>query len=315
MNTRNRIGLLAALLAASLTASAEQAPGTTPKLQQVGITLGYLNNPFFQVIADNTTAKLRQLAGTDVKFNVVSGDYDLKFQRDQISNFINAGVDLLILGAVDSAGIYPAVAQAKAAGIPVVAVDVAAAGADAVVMSDNEQAGRLGCRYIAERLQGQGNVVIINGPPVSAVADRVRGCQSELAQHPGITLLSADRDGGGNPLGGQEVMTTLLTQFAHIDAVFAQNDPTGIGASLAAQQAGRDEFFIVAVDGSPDVIQLLQQPGSLFAASAAQNPRQMATQAAEIAYHLLQGTQPAQQTTLIPVALITRDNVGEYRGW
>jgi DNA-binding LacI/PurR family transcriptional regulator len=60
------------------------------------------------------------------------------------------------------------VKRAKDAGIVVVAVDVAAEGADATITSDNTQAGEMACKYITDRLKGKGNVVIINGPPVCA---------------------------------------------------------------------------------------------------------------------------------------------------
>ncbi|MGP0718997.1 substrate-binding domain-containing protein, partial [Escherichia coli] len=88
-------------------------------------------------------------------------------QVAQIDNFIAAKVDMIILNAADSKGIGPAVKRAKEAGIVVVAVDVAAEGADATITSDNTQAGELACKYISDRLNNKGNVVIINGPPVS----------------------------------------------------------------------------------------------------------------------------------------------------
>ena len=48
-------------------------------------------------------------------------------------------------------------------------------------------------------------------------------------------------------------MQGLLTRYDDIDAVFAINDPTAIGAQLAAKQLNRDEFIITAVDGAPDI--------------------------------------------------------------
>lgn len=68
---------------------------------------------------------------------LVSSGYDLGQQVSQIDNFIAAKVDMIILNAADSKGIGPAVKRAKEAGIVVVAVDVAAEGADATITSDN----------------------------------------------------------------------------------------------------------------------------------------------------------------------------------
>lgn len=54
-------------------------------------------------------------------------------------------------------------------------------------------------------------------------------------------------------------MTSLLAVNPKIDGVFAINDPTAIGADLAAKQAQRNEFFIVGVDGSPDAEEALKR--------------------------------------------------------
>lgn len=104
-----------------------------------------------------------QTGGDNVKVTLVSSGYDLGQQVAQIDNFIAAKVDMIILNAADSKGIGPAVKRAKEAGIVVVAVDVAAEGADATITSDNTRAGELACKYISDRLNNKGNVVIING--------------------------------------------------------------------------------------------------------------------------------------------------------
>ena len=220
------------------------------------------------------------------------------------------------MNAADSKGIAPAVLRAKQAGITVVAVDVGAeGGVDATVTSNNKQAGSEDGQYVAERLKGQGQIVIVNGPPVTAVTDRVAGFLEVIKQQPGIKILSQDQNAGGSRDGGLRVMSDLLTAFKHIDAVFAINDPTAIGCDLAAKQAQRKEFFIVGVDGAPDIVPALKDPSSLIAASAAQDPYLMAQEAVQIGYNIMEGKKPKEELTLIPVGLITRDNVARYAGW
>jgi ribose transport system substrate-binding protein len=233
----------------------------------------------------------------------------------QIDNFIAAKVDMIILNAADSKGIGPAVKRAKDAGIVVVAVDVAAEGADATITSDNTQAGEMACKYITDRLKGKGNVVIINGPPVSAVQNRVEGCQTEFKRHPDIKVLSHNQNAKGSREGGLEIMTALLAANPKIDGVFAINDPTAIGADLAAKQAQRSEFFIVGVDGSPDGEEALKRENSLFVATPAQDPQVMAAKAVEIGYDILQGKPAPKEPVLIPVTMIDKNNVGSYKGW
>lgn len=109
-------------------------------------------------------------------------------------------------------------------------------------------------------------------------------------------------------------MTDVLTAFPRIDAVFAINDPTAL-VEEAARQAGRNEFFIVGVDGSPKVRQRLQDVDSLIVASVAQMPDLLAQRAVESGYDLLRNRQARGSTVLIPAVLITRESAPEIGGW
>jgi ribose transport system substrate-binding protein len=293
---------------------------TTPlfaqkKLNVVAVTVGDLGNPFFVQIAHGAQAAAKKI-NPGVKFQSESSNYDVNNQTNQLDNFVANGANLILLNAADSKGIAPAVLRAKAAGVTVIAVDVGAeGGVDATVTSNNKQAGQLDGKFVADRLKGKGNVVIVNGPPVTAVTDRVAGFLEEIKKSPGIKIVSQDQNAGGSRDGGLRVMTDLLTAFPKIDAVFAINDPTAIGCDLAAKQAQRKDFFIVGVDGAPDVVPSLKDKDSLIQASAAQDPYTMAGKAVDIGYDIMNGKKPAQDLTLIPVDLITKDNVDQYKGW
>lgn len=283
---------------------------------RVGVTLGDLSNPFFVQLGKGAEAKAKEL-DRGAKVSVVSGNYDLGAQSTQIDDFIAAGVQIIVLNAVDSTGIVPAVQRAKDAGIIVIAVDVSITeGADATVMSDNVQAGEIVAQYLVDKLNGTGNVVIVNGPPVSAVLDRVAGAQSVFSQYPDIKVVSDNQNAGGSRDGGFRVMTDLLTSLPSVDAVFGINDPTAIGASLAVVQAGRQaDIFVVGVDGSPDAQVELAGSESVFEATAAQDPYTMAATAVEVGYNMLNGTQPEMNLILIPVTLVTKENAASYQGW
>jgi ribose transport system substrate-binding protein len=285
------------------------------KLDAVAVTVGDLGNPFFVQIAHGAEAQAKKY-NPAVKFTAESSNYDVNNQTNQMDNFVSSGVNVILLGAADSKGIAPAVIRAKAAGVVVVAVDVGAeGGVDATITSNNKQAGELDGKFVADRLKEKGQVVIVNGPPVTAVTDRVAGFLEVIKKNADIKILSQDQNAGGSRDGGLRVMTDLLTAFPKVDAVFAINDPTAIGCDLAAKQAQRKDFFIVGVDGAPDVVPALKDPNSLIAASAAQDPYAMAGKAVEIGYNIMNGKKPEQELTLIPVDLITKDNVDQYKGW
>ncbi len=286
------------------------------KLKSVAVTVGDLSNPFFVLMGRGAEAEAKKIGGEDVRVTVVSSGYDLNQQFNQMENFIASDTDVIVLNAGDSKGIAPAVEKAKQAGIAVIAVDTGAeGGVDATITSNNVQAGQVSCQYIADRLKGKGNIVIVNGPPVNSVFERVDGCEQVLAKYPDIKVLSKDQNAEGSRDGGLRVMSDLLTSFPKIDAVFAINDPSGVGAELAARQAKRSEFFIVGVDGAPEAKEAIEDPNSLFVATAAQDPLGMTRKAVQVGNDILHGKRPANPDILIPVKLITRENVSEYPGW
>ncbi len=298
----------AALAFAVPAASAQEGPS------RVGITVGTLGNPFFVPLVQGAKDAILK-ANPKAEVTVVGADYDLNKQASQMDSFIAAGVELIMLNAVDVNAIAPTVARAKAAGITIGAFDVSAKGADVTVMTNNIQAGEIACKYLADKLSGTGDVVIINGPPVSSIVDRVEGCKKAFAVYPDIKILSDNQDGKASRDGGFAVMQGLLTRFPKIDAVFGANDPTALGADLAAKQLNRSEMIIASVDGAPDVVAALKSGVTRIVASSSQDPYGMAKQAAELALGVLNGEKPAEPIVLLDTKLVTTDNVADYIGW
>jgi len=221
---------------------------------------------------------------------------------------------MILVNAADPNAIEPAIKRAQAAGIVVIAIDVAAKGADATVQTNNVQAGEIACQYIVDKLGGKGDVIIENGPQVSAVIDRVNGCKTVFKKAPGIKVLSDDQDAKGSREGGLNVMQGYLTRFTKIDAVFAINDPQAIGSDLAAKQLGRTGIVITSVDGAPD-IEVALKSDTLVQASASQDPYMMAQQSVAVGVGIMNGKKPEDPMILMPSSLVTRDNVASYKGW
>ncbi|WP_268796696.1 ABC transporter substrate-binding protein [Pseudomonas huanghezhanensis] len=309
MNFKRKFPAVVTLCLAALLSQGVQAK----ELKSVGITLGSLGNPYFVTLAEGAKAKVMEL-NPNAKVTSVSADYDLSKQFTQIDNFISAGVDLILLNAVDPSAIESAIKKARKAGIVVVAVDVNAKGVDATVQTDNVEAGRLACQFIIDKLSGKGNMIIQNGPQVTSVMDRVTGCKNALAKAPDIKVLSDDQDAKGSREGGLNAMQGYLTRFPKIDGLFAINDPQAIGSDLAAKQLKRSGIIITSVDGAPDIENALKTDTSIQA-SASQDPWAMAQDAVVLGNDILNDRKPAEALTLLTPKLITRDNIGEYKGW
>ena len=274
-----------------------------------------MGNPFFIALAKGAEFEAKK-TNPNVKVTAVGFDYDLGKQNTQIDNFIAAGIDMILLNTGDPKAIEPAIKRAQAAGIIVVAVDTAAKGANATVETNNTQAGTIACQYLIEKMGGKGDMLIVNGPQVSSVIERVNGCKEVIAKNPGVKLLSFDQDAKGSRDGGLQVTQSLLTRFTKVDGLFAINDPTAIGAELAAKQMQRTSFPITAVDGAPDAETALKDPNSTqFVATASQDPFMMARLAVQEGVDLLNGKKPEKDPLLMDSKLITRENVGDYKGW
>ncbi|WP_246285560.1 substrate-binding domain-containing protein [Nguyenibacter vanlangensis] len=203
-----KILLLTGLLALGNAASAHADDAA----HKIGVTVGSLGNPFFIATIKGITQQAKALAPT-VPVQTASADYDIGKQSSQVDSFIAAGNDLVMFNAVDYRAAAPLGRRMHASGATVVAFDVGAPGADATVTTNNVKAGEIACQYIVDRLHGRGDVVIVNGPPVTALTDRVKGCQSVFAKAPGINLLSSNLDAKGSRDGGLAVGQSVLVRF------------------------------------------------------------------------------------------------------
>jgi ribose transport system substrate-binding protein len=142
----------------------------------------------------------------------------------------------------------------------------------------------------------------------------VKGCKSVFAKEPGIKILSDDQDAKGSREGGMNAMQGYLTRFPKIDGLFAINDPQAVGSDLAAKQLHRKDIVITSVDGAPDIETALKSD-TLIQASASQDPWTMAQTAVSVGYEIMNGKKPANPMILMPSTLITRENIGNYKGW
>jgi ribose transport system substrate-binding protein len=305
--------MLKALFMAGVGLALAAVPASAKELKAIGITVGSLGNPYFVALGKGATVEARKI-NPNAKVTIVSSDYDLNKQFTQMDDFISAGDDLILVNAADPRAIFPAVKRAQAAGITVIAVDVAAAGADATVQTNNTQAGEISCQYLVDQINHKGNVIIENGPQVSAVIDRVKGCKSVLAKYPDIKILSSDQDGKGSRDGGMNVMQGYLTRYPDIAGVFTINDPQAMGSDLAARQLNRTNIVITSVDGAPDVAHAMKGHTQIKA-TASQDPYTRGEDAVQTGYDIMNGKKPANPMILMQSKLVTPDNVDKYSGW
>ena len=326
----------AALLAAPVLAHAKP-------LHAVGVTMGSLGNPYFVALTKGIT-DAANAGGQQVRVTAVSADYDLNKQFNQIDNFIAAGVDMIVLNAVDANAILPAIKRAQAAGIVVVAADVSAGGGGGPRGHQQEPARPQGAgggvgggggagagagpRRHGGNRQRRRRQHVLRLPRAKARRQGPRGDRERAAGIGGDRPGEGLQGGAGELAGDQDPVLGpgrqgLARRRAVGDAGLpdplprperAVRDPQAIGSELAAKQQHRDNIVITSVDGAPDIVSALKSNG-LIVASASQDPYGMGQLAVKVGKEIMDGHPPAQKVTLMQAKLVTRDNVNSYVGW
>ncbi|MFO1073272.1 MAG: ABC transporter substrate-binding protein [Geminicoccaceae bacterium] len=310
---RSRTAIGTAALAALAIAWAQPATAATPaKIDKIGLMVQDMSNPFFSAMNKGAKEAATKIGAT---LNTQDAQLDLANQNMQIDAFIQQGVNLIVVSAVDEAGIEPAIQRAKEAGIIVIAVDTPAHGADAVIMTNAVQAGEKSCDYLFQQMGGKGQVLLVDGTPIQTIIDRIAGCRNVAKNYPGIKIVGQQAS-KNDRASGLAVTTDMLTANPDVTGIFGMNDPSALGAVLAVEQADKSkQIKVTGVDGSPEAVAELKRAGSPFIGSATQNPAEMVRRAVEIAQDMTAGKAPAEKTILIPSVLVTRDTVKDYAGW
>ncbi|MDK8803548.1 ABC transporter substrate-binding protein [Dermabacter hominis] len=298
-------------LSACTTGDETVKPRTT-KIESIGLMVQDMSNPFFAAMEKGAKTAAHTL-GADL--NVQDAQLDLAEQYNQIDNFILQGVDLIVVSAIDSEGIVPAIKRAQNNGAIVIAVDTAADGASATVMTNAVEAGEISARYLFEQMGGAGRLLIVDGTPLQTIRDRVAGCMNVLEEFPDIKI-AGHQSSNNDRASSLTVTTDMLTSAPDVSGIWAMNDPSALGAVLAVEQAGlTDQVIVTGIDGSPEGVEELKRPGSPFIGFATQNPAEMVRQGVLAAQDIIAGKPPADPTILIPSELYTRDDIDTYEGW
>ncbi len=305
--TRRALLFGPAALAASLSCSRAPQPSRRPIV--IGVSLLNLSSEFIVMLDRSMQAKARELG---VRLIVNDAQRDAATQVRQAENFVIQRVDAIILNPCEVEASSPAVDAALAGGIPVVNVNSETRSAPtAFVGSSDEESGRIAMNYIAQRLHGQGNVVMIYGfMGQAAQIQRDRGARAILARNPGLRLLAAQTADWDRAKAMTLMENWIQSYGGGIDAVFAQNDEMAIGALIALEQARRkDEVVVAGVDAIADALQAVEN-GRLDA-TVFQDAAGQGGTAVETAVRIVR-KEPYEKATYIPFQLVTRENVARF---
>lgn len=322
MSTRPMTGhrrartLIAGILALILLASGcgrftTDAAGSDPKNPTIGVSV--YNMTSFITLGREGAQREADALGAEMLWR--SANNDVNNQVAQLQTFINQRVDAIVIAPVNSSTLAPQIEAAEEAGIPVFVTNLTvdrpqADLTKAYIGPDDVAAGAQAFRSAAERIEGKGNVVLLQGPlGQSGEIDRTTGVERALRKYPDITLL-AKQTANWDRNEAYNVMNNWLSAHGgKIDAVVAENDDMAIGAirSLATRDLV-GKVPVTGVDGIEDGLDLIQK-GQISATNLQNAPLELGL-AIAVAVRQIRG-EPYPKKALIDMPVVDSRNVDE----
>lgn len=286
--------------------SCDRTGSKTKKGFTIGVTFMTLNSPFFEAMKRGLEEEAESLGVTvvvnDAQLNAAS-------QISSVENLIAQKVDAILLNAVDSAAIVPAVEVANAAKIPVICLDVMTQGGEveSFIASNNRSAGLMGGEFVARRFNGNAKVVILDGPPISSFQDRASGFSEAFSKYSEIQIVQHVNAVENSITAFVNAADNLLSAYPDLDAVVAVNDYGAMAVEAAVQSADKQfKVTAVGIDGMPDAVNAILN-GNIVIGSVAQQPAEMGRLGVRTAVDILNGKQ-VPPTIDVPLKMLSKDN-------
>jgi ribose transport system substrate-binding protein len=257
----NTIGAGPALLG-TLIALANSLPSATAADKLViGFSQGTMNHPWRVAMVDGNK-KYATEHYPDVDLVVTDGQNQATKQVSDVESLLSRGIKVLVISPLQAQALTPIVKQAMEANIPVVTLDRAVnTKVTCQVGAQNKPIGVEAGKFIAEKLNGKGNVIEVQGTAgASATIDRHDGFREALKDSPGIKVV-ADQFCDYLREPAVKFVEDMLQRFGpgQLQAIYAHNDEMALGAIKAVEAAGRSkEIVIIGIDGQNSAFQAVR---------------------------------------------------------
>ena len=301
---------------ASLALSMLLASGSALADIKIGVSMSQFDDTYLTYLRESMNEKAKSYPES-VQLQFEDARADVVKQLSQVESFIGQKVDAIVVNPVDTAATRRITKAAVKAGIPLVYVnrrpdDATLPEGVATVASDDLEAGRMQMQYLADKLGGKGDIVILLGDLANnSTTNRTKGVKEVLAKYPDIKV---DQEQTGIWLRDKAMILTndWITQGRKFDAVVSNNDEMAIGAAMALKQAGvaNGTVLIAGVDGTPDGVRAVEK-GEL-AVSVFQDAKGQAYGAVDTAMKMIK-KEPVDQAVWVPFQMITLSNVNDFK--
>lgn len=276
----------------------------------LGLAVANLDADFFNQIKQSVEAAAGKKG---IKVITVDAKGDSAVQIEQIQGLIKRKIDALIYIPAGATAAGVPVNAAKAAGIPVVAVDRNApeAPADTFIATDSVSAARTLGEYVIKVTGGTGAVGVIQGQlGTTPEIERERGFNEALAKAPGLKIVAKKDSKGWHKDEGFAIARAMLQRDRSITVFFGHADALALGAAQAVRVANLNQkVWVVGFDG--DITALKAIKSGVLSATMTQQTQLMGRRSVDAALALIAG-EKVPPIQLLPATLTTKDNVDGF---
>ena len=250
------------------------------------------------------------------KLVIFNANNDPAAQNNAIETYIQQKVDGLIVVAIDTNGIMPAVIQAANAGIPVVAVDA--------ILPDGPQIAQVGVNnygagvlianafldYVFKEMGGEVSIGIVGALNSTIQNVRQKGFTDTLSKNSNVNIVGVV-DGRNVSEQAMAAAENLFTANPSMNAVYATGEPALIGAVAATEAQGLEgDIKIFGWDLTSHSINGIEK--GYVISVVQQSPFGMGQYAVGALNDNFNGKM-SPRVVDVPITLVNKSNVGQFK--
>jgi ribose transport system substrate-binding protein len=294
------------------TAPTAAAPTVPAAKNPADITIAYTgfatSNDFWNTLGKSAAAEAKVQG---VKFvDLTTETQDAGAQKAAVDTIITQKPSALIIGSVDNRVWGDTIQKAKAAGIPILAVDTAIDDPyiSSLIQTDNLAAAGLAGDYICQATGGKGTVLVIGGSVGHQTGDARKKGVEDKTKACGMKVIGEWGDWDENK--DVTIAQNTLAANPELNAIFVAHDGGAAAVSAMVKQKGlTGKVIVVGFDALPVMLKAIKAGEGT--ATVKQDNVRMGKEIVDNAIKVING-QTIDTKVLIPGFIIDKTNVDQY---
>ena len=253
----------------------------------------------------------REMEGKDPNLKIIiSTAKDSAEQVSKIENMLVQDVDALVLLPQEPAPLTGICEQVVKNGVYLVVVDrgLARDVQNLTIAGDNAGFGRTCAEEMARKLEGKGDILVMEGIPCEVNTLRVEAFKEVMKKYPGIRILESQASYWSTEKG-LKLMENFLQKYPKIDAVWTGDDDVLLGALKAYEESGRKDIkLMIGGGGAKTIVKKVLDNDPLVQFNVTYPPRMIAYGVEYAVAHLKGKPKTQEKRVTIPADVITPKN-------